>query len=192
MFSGGLDSLGALWLTLNDPQYTNVHVHHINIVNIENRGAAEAIAVKRCLKYIADNTTFKPGYTESTIAVLQNSPKFAYDSDMVSFVAGNFCLNYQFTHLVIGMHADDFTRQEVQQRVLRSQRIFEAFDTKTEKIFPIKHLTKQEVFDLLPRELRTLAWSCRTPTYIDGAPQRCDHCSTCAQVNLLKEAQANQ
>jgi 7-cyano-7-deazaguanine synthase in queuosine biosynthesis len=143
------------------------------------------MAVKKCLLHIANHYKFKWEYSESTIAVLQYSPKFMYDSDAISFAAGNICLNNPFDHLVIGMHADDFTRQEVQQRVLRSQRIFEAFDTKTEKIFPIKHLTKKEVFDLLPRQLRVLAWSCRTPQYVDGIPHRCNICPTCKEVDKL-------
>ena len=43
--------------------------------------------------------------------------------------------------------------------------MFAAFGTKAVKIYPVKELSKQQIVDMLPKELRALTWSCRKPLY---------------------------
>ena len=47
------------------------------------------------------------------------------------------------------------------------------------KEFPLKNMTKDEVYKSLPTELVQLTWSCRTPKYVDGRPIECGRCKTC-------------
>ncbi len=57
MFSGGLDSVYVLHKILIDPEYAeyDVHVHHMRLINKENRAAAEEIAVKNVVDYLRTN-----------------------------------------------------------------------------------------------------------------------------------------
>jgi 7-cyano-7-deazaguanine synthase in queuosine biosynthesis len=50
MFSGGLDSTGALWQLLQNKENI-VHLHHLYLVNKEKRAEAEQRAVKNILLY---------------------------------------------------------------------------------------------------------------------------------------------
>jgi 7-cyano-7-deazaguanine synthase in queuosine biosynthesis len=50
MLSGGLDSTGALWHLIENKK--KIHIHHMNLKNLEKRGLAESIAVKEILKFI--------------------------------------------------------------------------------------------------------------------------------------------
>ena len=68
LFSGGLDSLAMTYLMLKSAKDNDLHIHHINIENIESRAKAEATAVKSAVEYFQTNNYPKFVYTESTIA----------------------------------------------------------------------------------------------------------------------------
>ena len=62
MFSGGLDSTGALWQLLQNKENI-VHLHHLYLVNKEKRAEAEQRAVKNILLYIS--RYYQVQYSES-------------------------------------------------------------------------------------------------------------------------------
>ena len=39
---------------------------------------------------------------------------------------------------------------------------------------------------MLPKELRSLAWSCRRPIYDNGKPRACQTCRACLELNKIK------
>jgi tRNA(Ile)-lysidine synthase TilS/MesJ len=56
MFSGGVDSTGALFrlLTHRDYRSFSIHVHHIHLLNIERRALAEKQACQGILQVFKD------------------------------------------------------------------------------------------------------------------------------------------
>ena len=71
----------------------------------------------------------------------------------------------------------------IDQRAERGTKIFESFGTNAKKVFPVKDMTKKEIFEMLPADLRSLTWSCRTPVYSsDGDIHKCKKCKTCLDL----------
>ena len=184
LLSGGLDSLCMTHLMLKDARDNDIHIHHINITNVEGRANAEATAVKSAIEYFQANNYPKFVYTESTIAAPNFGRSFMYDSDAVNFMAGYICsMNPDITEVAIGLNKSD-TNGPNTTRIQKANQLLALFTTAT-KIYPVKDYTKQEMYDLLPGELRTMFWSCRTPKYAENVAIACGHCLTCTQIQLL-------
>jgi len=184
LLSGGLDSLCMTHLMLKDARDNDIHIHHINIKNVESRADAEATAVQQAIEYFKQNGYPKFAYTESTIAAPSFDRSFMYDSDAVNFMAGYVCsMNPDITEVAIGLNKSD-TNGPNTTRIQKANQLLGLFTTAT-KIYPVKDYTKQEMYDLLPAELRTKFWSCRTPKYIDNKAHTCGHCYTCQQIQKL-------
>jgi len=181
MYSGGLDSLGMLYVLLTDPRYESykVHVHHVDIYNLENRTEAERQAVEKTLKLLRERFSFE--YSNSMIGFHAFNGQFLYDTDVTNFMSGYICsTSAQTKYVAFGKTLDD----AVDDRLVRSAKIFSAF-TQAEKIYPVGSLSKQEIYDLLPPELRASAWSCRTPVYSQGKPIACGKCKTCVAMSKI-------
>jgi 7-cyano-7-deazaguanine synthase in queuosine biosynthesis len=184
LFSGGLDSLCMTYLMLKDAVDNDIHIHHINITNVEGRDKAEATAVKDAIEYFQANDYPKFIYTESTVAAPNFGRSFMYDSDAVNFMAGYVCsMNPDIKEVAIGLNKSD-TNGPNTTRIQKANQLLALFTTAT-KIYPVKDYTKQEMYDLLPEGLRTVFWSCRTPKYVDGVANVCGHCHTCQQIKML-------
>lgn len=182
MFSGGLDSTGAFWKLVQDGK--KVHVHHMNLKNIEKRAVAENQAVQKVLKYMGGVAVF--AYSESTHAYPCYNNKFIWDADIASFVAGNICMAMPWIkEVALGMTASD-TNPGLQDRIERANKIFNAFGTEAKKVYPVHGMTKQQIYDMIPSELRNCVWSCRTPVYQpNGRIMQCGRCQTCQEVQKL-------
>jgi 7-cyano-7-deazaguanine synthase in queuosine biosynthesis len=182
MFSGGLDSTAALWKLVQEKR--KLHVHHMNLRNVERRALAEHKAVVRIMEYVkATGIPFV--YSESTHEYACFNNQFVWDSDIVSFVAGTMCLAMPWIkEVALGMTASD-TNTSLTARVPRANLILEAFGTGAKKVYPVKGQTKQELYDMLPADLRALTWSCRKPVYKEGEPFPCNHCQTCKHIQQL-------
>ena len=184
LLSGGLDSLCMTHLILKDAKDHEIHIHHINITNVEGRASAEATAVNSAIEYFQTNNYPKFAYTESTIAAPNFGRSFMYDSDAVNFMAGYICsMNPTITEVAIGLNKSD-TNGPNTTRIQKANQLLALFTSAT-KIYPVKDYTKQEMYDLLPEELKTTFWSCRTPKYIDDKAHTCGHCHTCMQIQKL-------
>ena len=184
LLSGGLDSVCMTYLMLKNAQDNDIHIHHINITNIEGRARAEATAVQSVIEYFKTNNYPKFVYTESTIAAPNFGRSFMYDSDAVNFMAGYICsMNPDITEVAIGLNKSD-TNGPNTTRIQKANQLLALFTTAT-KIYPVKDYTKQEMYNLLPVELKDKFWSCRTPKYMDGVAAACGHCYTCMQIQKL-------
>jgi len=183
MLSGGLDSTATLQYLINNPVCDDqeIHVHHMNLVNFENRAPAESIAVHNILNYLKP-LAFQ--YSESVHQYPNYGNRFLWDSDLVSFVAGNICLaNPTIKYVAIGVTASDGSAPD---RVKRAGIIFNSFETQAIKVFPIKGWTKQQAYDSLPVKLRDLTWSCRHPKYNGSQPIQCGTCKSCSELKQIK------
>ena len=186
MLSGGIDSTAALWHVLNSPnEYKNVHVHHINIQNIEARWMAESAAVKSILEYMRNYARLPFTNSESTINTPYLGVQFLFDTEVISFMTGYMTSrDPHIKRVIIGGTATDFAIG-ASEAVKRGKAIHNAFHPNDKdnsgklKHYPHSHLTKEQVYKTLPQDLALLTWSCRTPGYINGKAVECGKCKTC-------------
>lgn len=194
MFSGGLDSTAALWHLLQN-QENRLHLHHLYLVNKENRAEAEQRSVKNIISYIEKSYTIK--YSESYheyphfsyLSIVNNNQilnqNFMFDSDLYNFIAGTICGSLpSIKQVAIGRTKSD---TGIEERAIIGTNILKLLAPNVKKIYPVGHLTKQEVYDMLPKELINMTWSCRTPIYISkNTFQKCGKCKTCLELDVLK------
>ncbi len=181
MFSGGLDSTGVFWRLINSQK--KLHIHHLYLVNKENRAKAEDRAVGEIVAYMKNIRDF--GYSESYHEYPSYNGNFMFDSDIFSFMAGSICLSMRTVQEVaIGMTASDM-RSGLSARVARATRIFESFGAKAKKVYPLMDMTKKQIYEMLPEELRTMSWSCRTPLYEGEDIKMCGRCRTCREIKSI-------
>lgn len=179
MFSGGLDSTGVFYKLIKEKE--KLHVHHMNLINKENRCEAEKIAVKRICEYMKNIGEFD--YSESTHEMPTINKSFAYDSDLYNLVAGSICsCNPKIKFVALGLTKSDLS-SSVSNRITRGNKIFESFNTNAKKTYPLVDKTKKEIYDNLPKELINLTWSCRTPIYNNGI-HKCGKCKSCKEFNF--------
>ena len=165
MYSGGLDSLGMIYLLLTDPAYKDykLHIHHIHNRNVEDRDRAEAIVVPLVLKEL-ERLGYSFVYSESERGSQPYNGQYMYDTDMINFFAGYICnVNPNIVKVAMGMQASD-SNHSLEERRKRADRILSAF-TDVEKIYPVLDMTKREIYDSLPESLRNMFWNCRRPVY---------------------------
>ncbi len=60
----------------------------------------------------------------------------------------------------------------------------EDIPNKPKFIKPIVHMTKQEILEDIPVELKNLTWSCRLPQKIGGEFIPCGQCHTCIDLGV--------
>lgn len=196
MFSGGIDSTGVLHKLMTDPVYENYSliVHHIHIVNRENRAVAEGAAVKVILDYYKDQgrafTISASTFNSSGFAPLKAN-RFPFDMDVCAFFSANICASRKdIVSVAMGRTKTDVDSggENFLMRMKRAQAIFKSVLSLEEEkipeyIFPVVNYTKQEIWNFLPAEVRSNTWWCRRPTYDDGIPKACGKCQTCKDVN---------
>jgi 7-cyano-7-deazaguanine synthase in queuosine biosynthesis len=180
MFSGGLDSTGVLWKLIHTDK--DLYVHHLYLANKENRAEAEDKAVKSIIEYIKKIRDFS--YSESYHEYPSYNGSFMWDSDLYNFIAGTICLSVkEIEEVAIGRTKSDAGSQ-INNRAARGTKIFESFDTGARKVFPVKDMTKKEIYDMLPEDLRKLTWSCRTPIYLENDIKKCGKCKACNELKF--------
>lgn len=201
MFSGGLDSLGALYTLLTEEQYAEylIHIHHMQLLNVENRAKAENAAVKKVIAYLKEHFPNRFIYTTSGHDYRFMRKNFPFDIEIVAFVAGNIARgDRRVKKIAVGRTATDMepSSDGLEARHVRLKRAQEVFKSVlwgvegelAEYVFPILNKTKREIWDSVPEGLRENFWSCRRPTYQDGKPVACGKCGTCKELALVVAA----
>ena len=180
MYSGGLDSLGVLYRLLTAPEYSDykILVHHMALQNRENRAEAEKIAVKKTLDYFRQNGYRSFEYSESTHEYEFQKTRFIWDMNFCAFMAGSICdADQRIVHVAMGRTLTDIEggsgsnfaeRMQMAQEIFKSVLFLAQRRRLPQYIFPVKEMSKLDIWNMLPVELRRAAWSCRTPVYKDG------------------------
>jgi hypothetical protein len=152
------------------------------LVNRENRAEAEDKSVKSILNYMKKIGEFS--YSESYHEYPCYNGNFMWDSDIYNFIAGTICLSMKSIQKVaIGRTKSD---TGVDGRADRGTKILHAFNPTIKKIYPVGDMTKKEIYNMIPEDLRNLAWSCRTPIYGEEI-KPCNNCKTCKEIKKIKE-----
>ncbi len=187
--SGGLDSIGCLFKLLTEPKYAqyDIYVHHTKLINAENRMVAEQLAVGSILAWFKAHPEYKSfEYAESTFECPSVNGLIPFDADVTCFTAGLICeAAPSIKFVAAGRSKTDENASSAASKFVinRANQILSLFTGKPKeaiKIYPIIDYTRQQVWDFLPDDLRTLAWSCRKPTYTpEGTPVKCGKCVPC-------------
>lgn len=181
MFSGGLDSTGALYRLLTETD-SQLHVHHIDIQNIENRWIPERYATAKIIDLCQKFRNFK--FSTSTYEFLQFKNFFTWDNDIVRFVAAQIARDDpNINKVALGKCADD-ENPAFRLRALQSQTIWNACFLGSDKsppeiIRPVETMTKKQIWDMLPDNFKDYIWSCRTPRISNKTYSYCLTCNTC-------------
>lgn len=198
MFSGGLDSVGVLYRLLTAPEYADyeIHVHHMHLLNREERAEAEGHATQAL--YHAFRQTCERDFvtTENLVEYRFMKTDFIWDMDLAAFMAANIVRSYpSIQKVAMGRTKTDIAdaKSGFFKRMQRAQNLYEELLSledapPPERIFPVIDYTKAEIFAMLPEAIRQLAWSCRQPVYFDDAPpEPCHQCHTCQDLQAMKK-----
>jgi 7-cyano-7-deazaguanine synthase in queuosine biosynthesis len=182
--SGGIDSTFVLydWL-INNPD-ENILVHHINLINHENRCENEKLAVQRIIKWLSEKGHNNFTYIESTFDY-GNIGSIIKDVEICNFFIGIILRSSKWTS-VKKVYMPIYRHEKVetlrQKRANRLRKLVSNDSILNEKlgievIYPIEHNTKREVIDKMPEGLLELCWYCRY-----GGIMPCGECITCMDI----------
>ncbi len=202
MYSGGLDSAGALWQVIHDPQYRNheILVHHVHLVNATGRFRAEKQAVDQTIPLFQTYTTRKLYFSSTIMDFSFLRPKVPIDADVYGFVAANLVnIDPGIEYIALGRTLDDKNSGgdpsiqivDCVDRALVIAGNSSQIKSKAKSITPVVGLSKQQIWDLLPPKIRSATWSCRRPNYITAADGSisaapCKLCHACQAIQALK------
>lgn len=188
MFSGGLDSTGALIRLLTETEEP-IHVHHIILKNIENRWRAEDKAVEDILDFCQKK--YRPfKFTNNIFEFMQFEKFYGWDNDIVRFIAAQIAKDDpNITQVALGKCADD-TSPAFKLRAIQAHAIWRSsfFDIEWQPpaiIRPVENMTKKELVEYLPPELFLKTWSCRHPVEDkeNNIFHPCFECDTCKKLH---------
>jgi len=192
-----MDSTGALYRCLTDPEFAHldVHAHHVHLKNSLNRDKAEAIACKNIVRWLRDQG-YEFEYTESTFDY-SFSGALPWDIE-ICFCIGGFIAQKDrrikygaigYSGGTEGGSADPKVRERV-------DKVFEVITASEHRdfvpaksLYVVAHMLKEEIWFYLPEELRELVWYCRKPIYLEDEIKPCSRCHTCNYVKdkILKK-----
>jgi 7-cyano-7-deazaguanine synthase in queuosine biosynthesis len=183
LLSGGLDSAAMTHLLLKDSTDNQIHIHHIDIKNEDNRWMVEKVVVNNILNYFRNNGYPKFVYSETSIEFPSFNGNFLYDTDCINFFSGYIAsVNPNIKQVAYGAIKSDVAQIGSSKRFTRARDIFRAF-TDVEKTYPLKDYDKKDLADMIPKELLELTWSCRTPIYENEYAIPCKLCQTCGVLS---------
>lgn len=199
MFSGGVDSFGTLYRLLSDDEFKDyrIHVHHMHLINRENRALAEKNAMEKAVKLFNQPDKFKPFVlTQSVHRYDFMKRSMIWDMDMSAFMAANICaVDMSIKYVAMGRTKTDVDTSgtNFEARMERAQKVFRAVlslsKSEASYIFPVLEMNKTEVWKMLPEEFRKACWYCRTPVYDkDKQAHPCNRCITCRDMRAVYEA----
>lgn len=197
MYSGGLDSVGCLHALLTEDAYAGfqVHVHHMHLLNRENRAKAEQLATRATIEEFKKLGVRPFLHSESGHDYRFLKKRFIWDMDMSAFMAANIAAaDASVVHVAMGRTRTDVESgsERFAHRMERAQKVFDAIWSLEERprpdyIFPVLPYTKTEIWLRLPERVRERAWSCRRPRYEGKRVIACGTCNTCKDMEALRK-----
>ena len=192
MLSGGADSVALL---ANILAYTDweVHVHHIEISNFENRNKAENAALAKIRRYLRKHYRDYE-YTVSKFEFAIDDRFFSFDLTSSLFMAAQVTKSIWYARkvlmdLVVTGHLNATPERELFEGSAVFNVCFMEFTKKPLWIRPLIQVGKAakankiDVYESIPPELLDLSWSCRTPTYEGRKAEACGTCLACKTRN---------
>ena len=169
-----------------------VHVHHMHLINHEGRHEAEAEACRRIVAFC--RRKYRDFDTSELTLDFSRTPWMPWDMLCVCFAAGQIVNKRpDVVRLVIGTCREE---GHWRQRWDHFYRMVEgaAWPARApELVLPFLHKTRAEEMAFLPKELRSMVWSCRRPvrTHSELAPGGgssyvpCGRCRACEMTDKI-------
>lgn len=198
MLSGGSESTALLFRELKEMGNNSLTVHHVSLVNAEERHEAEAYAVRNIVTIARGYGDFI--FTKSRFDY-QDTLKNGYcgiDIHTIAFLSGHIAkqISVAFATNDVEVLFGASKEEEDPQGFLESIRykmMIEAFNTHfIEEInhgieppriyFPYIFESIHDQFKFIPEEVKQYIMSCRYPVKIDHKFIRCGNCYTCKKI----------
>lgn len=192
LFSGGIDSTAALHRVFTEHKDLYPIVHHVHLESSENRSQAEALAVKRILKWYKAH-----GFRFSYVEMSFKTPYPLWDANIYGMTTGAICsMDKGITHFATGATYTTYSASGEQiypgPTEAEFQNIVNVHAGRHVSILPVfrdkdgRFFDKQGAWDIIPNQVKPLIWSCRRPEYGGLGPTRCNRCETCRELNKLE------
>lgn len=183
--SGGQDSTYCLWRYLKDNPQHKVVVNHVKLrQNGEDRLEVELQAANNVVKYLRGQ-----GYKITYYVTAFDYGSLPWitikDIQVVSVFTAIILRTRKFGlnpgRLIVPWHKGEVANGAL-SRGKRIRRMLEALDAKIPVMkYPLKDMSRRDMFNDMPRELFDMCWVCRKPD--NGKP--CRKCNTCKE--FIKE-----
>jgi 7-cyano-7-deazaguanine synthase in queuosine biosynthesis len=189
MLSSGLDSLYVLVKLLTETDDI-VLVHHVQIINNENRHEIEAERTRRIIDWCRRKYR---GFRYSESIINHNGFQgFGFDIMSVAFEAGMVCRSfylankYPVSKLLTGWCAEEEPYPGRPAHV-RAVVTANCFPFEPPRFFYFDRVSKMEEAQYLPPELVDMSWTCRRPVIEDGQYSECGECPSCEVMRPVRE-----
>lgn len=198
MLSGGSESTALLFKEIREIGNNILIVHHVQLVNVENRNEAEAYAVRNIVEKARGYgdfifTTSRFDYPDTI-----GNGYCGMDIHTLAFIAGHIAkqvsIAYDTTEVEVlfGASIEEEVPEEFFNDV-RYQMMIDVFNThfineiKNEVnvpklFFPNIYISIHEQFKWIPEEVKEFIISCRRPVKLDNKFLRCGNCYTCQKI----------
>jgi 7-cyano-7-deazaguanine synthase in queuosine biosynthesis len=176
MISGGLDSVVLL---ANFLAHTNheVHAHHIEIHNKENRWEIENRTLERVLPTIRER--YRPFTYSTSKYELMMGMGGGLDMTLATFMAARVTTaEGTFMDLVVTGHVAASTHEYCEAAAVHAA-CYVNSRVKPIWITPLSKLSKFDIYNSIPPDLADLTWSCRRPIELGNDFQPCLKCHAC-------------
>ncbi len=182
MLSGGLDSVALLGTVLAETNQ-QVHAHHIEIRNFENRAEVENRVVPKIVEYC--RTHFRDFEFSSSVNELNVGLGGGTDLQLALFVAGRLtiALGGNIDIVYTGHIVPPYWELSEGSAIFNAVFLHRKF--KPEWLWPLSKLTspfsqrKIDIYQSIPKELADMAWSCRKPVVVNDGFEPCGTCHAC-------------
>ena len=198
LWSGGVDSTGALYKILKDYD-DDVVAHHIHFMNYQNRWKAEKKSIDKMIPWLKRNVRdFK--YSESAIEM--DLEFIGWDIMHAMYIGGLVIesekrkdwkrKDIERYKLVLGDNAEDFLSYQWKTPIAQLLAIITSLKHPQESqdipyLWQIMAKTsKQDIWDLLPDFLKENIWGCRRPERDDSKWVECGKCVTCGDLKKIR------
>lgn len=198
MLSGGSESTALLFKELKDLVNNDLIVHHVSLVNAEERDEAEAYAVRNIVNIARGYGDFIFTISRFEYPDILNNGYCGIDIHTIAFLAGHIAkqISVAFNTLDIEVLFGASAEEEDPDGFFESVRyrmMIDSFNThfidvmdrgmKPPNIyFPYIRDSIHKQFTYIPEEAKEYIMSCRHPVAIDNRYIRCGHCYTCQKI----------
>jgi hypothetical protein len=189
MLSGGIDSVAVLASLLSETEH-QVHAHHIELSNRDNRQQAENDAVADVVDYCWQHyRDFSFSSSKSEFMITPRGYDLIFTMFHAALVSISSSSGYDF--MMTGHFQTTNVRARYGQRMLDSCFLRES--GRPRWIRPLDALPndkniKANIYRSVPDELAALSWSCRKPVLVDGELSPCGICYACQNLDAARSA----
>lgn len=181
--SGGIDSVYSMWKWLKENPDKILIVHHVHYQSHEFRRDQESKAVKNVLKWFKDNNLTNFKYHESWLDT-SSLGAIGYDTISLAALHGFVLKKYPYIRYILDNAPKDEVLRlgiiELENRKRKAEAIRKTITGKNFlPIHMLRHMTKKEIIEDMPKDLLELCWYCRRPQ----GDKPCHTCHTCKQVD---------